>query len=253
MAKMTNNLPELAIVAAAYLIAGTLKGALGLGFSTTCLPILVLGLGHRESLPLVIIPSVFSNLLVMRATPALVETAREYWLLYAVVIPGVVLGLWALHVAGTTLPTIILGAVLIAYAGFGLVRPDIRIKAATARRAMVPVGFVNGVVNGLTGSQVMPVVPFLLAAEPDQNRFIQAVNAVFTLSSIVMFFGLSQAGLVTGRALAISVVGIAVVHVGVAAGTRVRALLSDAMFRRSILLVLAALGISLIIQVVFAE
>lgn len=248
---MTHVWPELAVIAAAYLIAGTLKGALGLGFSTTCLPILVLGLGHRESLPLVIIPSVFSNILVMRTTPALVETARHYWPLYVAVLPGVAFGLWGLQSTGAELPTLILGVVLIAYAGFSFIRPDIRISAVVAGRMMIPVGTVNGLVNGLTGSQVMPVVPFMLAAEPDQNRFIQSVNAVFTLSSAVMFIGLSQAGLVPGRALAISMAGIIVVHFGVLAGTRLRAVLSESLFRRGVLVVLAALGASLIVQVVF--
>ena len=49
-------------VLATYMFAATAKGITGLGFSTTCLPILALIIGLKEALPLVIIPSIWSNL-----------------------------------------------------------------------------------------------------------------------------------------------------------------------------------------------
>ena len=50
------TLLQIAGVLATYMFAATAKGITGLGFSTTCLPILALFLGLKEALPLVIIP-----------------------------------------------------------------------------------------------------------------------------------------------------------------------------------------------------
>ena len=48
-------------VAAVVFLAAFVKGVTGLGFSTTALPFLVLTIGLKETLPLLIIPSILSN------------------------------------------------------------------------------------------------------------------------------------------------------------------------------------------------
>jgi uncharacterized membrane protein YfcA len=59
---------QLATLAAAYFIAALVKGVTGLGYSSTCLPILTLAFGLKEALPMVLLPSVASNLVVMAST-----------------------------------------------------------------------------------------------------------------------------------------------------------------------------------------
>lgn len=59
------NFETILIIACAYLVAAFVKGATGLGFSTSALPILALGLGLKSAMPLVIIPSLVSNAIVM--------------------------------------------------------------------------------------------------------------------------------------------------------------------------------------------
>lgn len=61
----TVNFEMILIIACAYLVAAFVKGATGLGFSTSALPILALGLGLKSAMPLVIIPSLVSNAIVM--------------------------------------------------------------------------------------------------------------------------------------------------------------------------------------------
>ena len=137
---------------------------------------------------------------------------------------------------------------MLAYCTFALARPQFRIRDDVARRLLVPMGVVNGLVNGFTGSQVMPMVPFLMATSIQAPKFVQAVNMVFTISSVVMFFGLSQAGLFTLEEFGVSVAGAVIVYAGVGVGTRVRAHISEATYRQAVLIFLAGLGASLIIR-----
>ncbi len=246
-----DSITTIAIIVLAYGVAGLLKGALGLGFTTACLPILVLALGHKESLALVIIPSILSNIMLMREAGQYKATAKAFWPLYVAVVPGVIGGVMLLNALDAAIPTIVLGAVMLAYCLFSLVRPQFRLSDATARRLLVPMGVVNGLVNGFTGSQVMPMVPFLMATSIEAPKFVQAVNMVFTISSVVMFFGLSQAGLFSLEEFWVSVVGAGIVYVGVAVGTRVRSRLSEATYRQAVLIFLAGLGASLIVRTVW--
>ncbi|WP_084173568.1 sulfite exporter TauE/SafE family protein [Modicisalibacter zincidurans] len=114
-------------------------------------------------------------------------------------------------------------------------------------RTLAPLaGFVTGVINGMTGSQVMPVLPFLLALRLDPRRFIQTINISFSLSSIVMALGLSTLGLMTLETLWISLAGLIPVYLGTRIGGLVRQRMNAETFRTVILLMLIVFGVVLV-------
>jgi uncharacterized membrane protein YfcA len=107
---------------------------------------------------------------------------------------------------------------------------------------MAPIGFVTGAINGLTGSQVMPVLPYLLALKMNPARLVQTVNCSFTFSSLLMMIGLSKMGLMTIETVIISAGGLIPVYVGIALGNRARWHLKPEFFRRLVLLTLIVFG-----------
>ncbi|MCY3982145.1 MAG: sulfite exporter TauE/SafE family protein [Alphaproteobacteria bacterium] len=235
--------PEpLATIAAAFLVAAFVKGLTGLGFSTCALPLLALSIGIREALPLVLAPSIASNLLVMRGAGHFRETVWRFWPLGLAALPGIAFGIILLVWIDPLAAGAALGAVLVGYATFALARPALALPPRLERPLQWPVGFVNGAVNGLTGSQVMPLLPYLLALQLDPGRFVQAINCVFTVSSLAMIVGLSQAGLLTGPAVVLSVLGLLPVWVGVTLGEALRRRLPADSFRKAVLGLLILLG-----------
>lgn len=236
----------LAIALAAYFYAAFVKGLTGLGFSTSCIAWLVLAFGLHEALPLLIVPSVASNLMVMVEAGHFRESARRFWPLYLSLLPGLLLGLWLLGRIDPQTGAAILGVVLIGYSVFALARPGVVLPPRLERPFGPITGFLTGLVNGMTGSQVMPVLPYLMALRLDPARFVQAINIAFTLSSLVMVLGLSRLGYMTWHAAAISVAGLLPVFFGVRLGTRVRNCLSPEQFRLAVLALLALLGAILI-------
>ena len=237
---------QIAAIFATYLFAAVAKGVTGMGFSTTCLPILALVIGIKDALALVIVPSVCSNLVVMYQAGHFPETVRRFWPMLLALLPGLALGLWTLsHVDGTQAGAV-LGAILLMWCAFSVTKPDIAL-APRLEPPLAPLsGFVTGLVNGITGSQVMPAVPFLMMLKLDRDRFLQAVNCSFTLSSLVMAFGLGQLGLYSRADFAISLAGTALVFFGLRFGATLRRRLSEERFRRAVLIMLALMGLSLI-------
>ena len=239
---------QLTIVASAFLFAAFVKGITGLGFSTTALPFLVYALGIKEALPLLIIPSIASNLIVMRDAGQFRPTASRFRWLYLAVAPGVVLGLSLLNWLDPIVSSAVLGIALILYCVIAWLQPDFRIRRKTAKALEIPVGFTTGLINGVTGSQVMPVLPFLLSLQLERNMFIQAINVSFTLSSLVMAIGLWKLGLMTLQSVEVSLLGLIVVLIGVRLGSHVRRWLSPAAFRSAVLIILTVLGVGLIVR-----
>ncbi len=245
---MALELSELAIVIAAFFFAAFVKGTTGLGFSTTALPFLVLTLGLKEALPLLILPSLTSNLIVMREAGGFKPALRQFWPLYLAALPGLLLGLFLLAWLDPVLSASVLGVVLISYCLFALAQPEFRLRPPIAKLLAMPTGFVNGAVNGLTGSQVMPVLPYMMSLHLAPAPFVQAINIMFTGSSLVMALGLAKLGLMSPTDLLVSTVGLIPVFVGVRFGSTVRRWLAPKAFRVAVLALLLFLGASMVVR-----
>ena len=241
---------QISSIFAAYIVAALVKGVTGLGFSTICLPILALTIGLKDALPLVIIPSVSSNILVMVGAGHFVPTVMRFWPMLIATVPGIVLGLWFLSYIDGILAGAVLGMVLIVFSLLSYINPSFNL-APGLEGPLGPVsGFLTGLVNGVTGSQVMPSLPFLMALPLSRNAFIQAINCSFTLSSIVMAFGLAKLGLMTPQAALLSTFGILIAFAGVRTGENIRGKLSPQQFRKSVLITLGIMGAVLIAKAI---
>lgn len=237
-------------VLATYIFAATAKGITGLGFSTTCLPFLVMSVGLKEALPLVIIPSICTNLVVMKKAGRFSETLQRFWPMLLATIPGLILGLWALDIVNGRFAGGVLGLILILWCAFSYTKPHLKIKRQWERRLAPLSGFTTGIINGLTGSQVMPSMPFLMALQLERDLFIQAINCSFTLSSIIMLIGLNRLGLFTPDAVILSSAGTLVAFFGLSFGEQIRQRLAPDTFRLALLIMLGAMGLSLIIRAI---
>ena len=122
---ITASPSELMIIAATFFFAAFAKGTTGLGFSTTCLPFLVYAIGLKAALPLLIIPSLASNILVMRDAGHFKETVARFWSLFVTAVPGIAIGLWLLNAVDGNLAAAVLGGVLVLYCIFTLMNPHL--------------------------------------------------------------------------------------------------------------------------------
>ena len=237
---------QIVAIIATYLVGAAVKGITGLGFSTTCLPFLVFTVGLKEALPLVVIPSVTSNFIVMYNAGRFRETLVRFRTMLAMTAIGVVLGLMALASVSSAQAGGALGIILLLWCLFSLFNPRFSIPEQWEKPIQPVSGLITGLINGATGSQVFPMVPFLMMLHLERNLFVQAVNCSFTLSSLLMMVGLSHLGLVTFDAIVLSAAGTLIIVFGLRAGERIRAHLSPEKFRIAVLLVLMAMGVSLL-------
>ena len=107
---------DFCFIFAAYVVAAGIKGLTGIGFSTSCLPIMALRLDLKVAIPFVIIPSIVSNFAVMAQAGSFREVVKRFWPLYLATLPSLLLGLMILVAIDINLAKAILGVVLIAYA-----------------------------------------------------------------------------------------------------------------------------------------
>ena len=242
------SLLQVIIILGTYFFASSIKGITGLGFSTICLPFMVLTVGLKAALPLLIIPSLASNLIVMRQAGYFRTTLFRFWHMLIATALGVCLGLMLLDSVDNKLAGAILGLVLILWCTFSYVAPNLKLPLEKERPTGIISGIATGIINGLTGSQVIPCVPYLMALNLDRNVFIQATNISFTLSSLIMAVGLTRLELFTLDAIKLSIIGLVLVLFGLQLGTKIRPRLSPANFRLAVLIVLFITALGLLLK-----
>ena len=156
--------------------------------------------------------------------------------------------------AGTMLLTYIdpaymrigVGILLVVYSIYSLARPAIKL-AHEGVAAEVGVGFLNGLLAGLTGLVGIVVVIWCqLRNWPKdvQRAIFQPVLLATILTSTV---SLSAAGAVTAETMKLYLLGLPCMLAGTWVGLRLYGKLNDAAFRKIILLLLLVSGLSLIV------
>src|SRR6478609_1318910 len=114
--------PFLLLIAAAFLLAGFIKGVIGLGLPTVSMGLLAVTMQPSRALAIVIVPAIITNIWQTFGGPYLRDIMRRLWPLMV----GTVIGIW-LNGGLLTGPyaaygTVILGILLVIYAIVGLSR-----------------------------------------------------------------------------------------------------------------------------------
>lgn len=238
----------LAIAIAGLFLAGIVKGATGLGYSSCALPFLVSAIGLKPAMALVLVPAMATNVSVAFTAGHFRETAQRFSSLYLAMVPGIGLGIYLLLWVNQSLAVQALGIIIIGYAILTLTRPTLSLHAEGERLWKIPTGFVNGVLTGLTGSQVMPLFPYMMALDLDPNRLVQAINLSVMIASVFLAFGLVATGIMTMPLFVISILAVVPALVGVEIGNRARKNIPVDQFRRVVLIVLLMTGVMLMLR-----
>jgi uncharacterized membrane protein YfcA len=96
----------------------------------------------------------------------------------------------------------------------------------------------------------MPVLPFLFSLNLKKKPFVQAINISFTLSSLIMLFGMHHLGYVSVNALLMAAGGLIPVLLSVYIAGRLQQRLSGTWHRRLVLLFLLIMGLILLMRII---
>ena len=239
---------DIAVAVAGLFLAGIVKGATGLGYSSCALPFLTAAVGLRHAIVLVVFPAMSANIAVMWSAGHFRETLQRFAPFYIATIPGLCLGIFGLSGADQKYTELVLGVLIVTYSIYSGFRPDLTLPVRYQTVLQLPAGLLNGFFTGLTGSQVFPLLPYMISLKLDPDRFVQAVNISVTISAGMMAIALLVSGMMTLPGLAMSSLSIIPAMIGITLGTRIRRRLPTAHFRIIVLIILGILGLALIIR-----
>lgn len=235
-----------AAVLGIFLLAGVVKGVIGLGLPTVSLAALSVVVDLPVAILLMVIPSAITNLWQALDGRHFVELMRRFWPMLLASAIGVWFAYGLLLLANPKAMTGVLGVTLCAYAAMALHRGSL-IPRVTREAIVSPVvGLATGALAGATGSLVMPMVPYLQALDLERDTLVQMMGISFTISTVAIGAAIVDHGGYDDRLVLVSMAALVPALIGMKLGQLLRRRISEPVFRSCLFIGLFVIGIRLI-------
>lgn len=237
----------LAAIAAAFFLAGAVKGVSGLGLPTVAIGLLGLVMPPAAAAALLIAPSLATNL-VQCLGPHTRRIAAALWPMWA----GILLAsIW------TPLPSIAtgaagvrigLGVILVLYGLYGLARPQLTLRLAGPPLLAVSLltGLATGVLTAATGIFIFPMLVFLQALGWKKDEMIQALGLSFTVCTVALAISVGWGASLGTWTTAPGWVALLAAFAGLALGSRIRSRIDAEQFKKVLFCMFGVLGLAMV-------
>lgn len=236
----------LLIALVVYLLAGTVKGVVGIGLPTAAIGMMSQLIQPGTAIALVIIPMIVTNIWQVYRCGQVRSSIRRYWrfmLSLAVVIS--VSSRFATQVSQSAL-MLVMGITIVIFSLDTLWRKPWVLPASYDRITQYLAGIAGGVMGGFAGIWSPPMVGYLLAIGVDRDEFVRALGLLILVGSVFLGIGYWQTGLLSVEIAKASVFVTVAALLGFVIGERIRRRLDAARFKKLVLVLFIVMGLNLI-------
>lgn len=240
------RMPVLVVLAVAA--AAFVKGAIGFGFPTLGTPLLTLLVDVKTAFLVLIVPNIVMDGIQFARAGAPRATVRRMAPVVVFGAAGTIVGTHLLAVLSSRTVMLVLGGFVLSFVALNVSRPSPRLPPRWEWWASPVVGFLAGVVGGVTNVPGTPLVLYFYALGLAKRDFVSAVAFTFVLYKLVQLAAVTWYGLMTAALLSWSALLTLAALAAFALGLRVQDRMDATTFNRAVLVFLATLGAWLVVR-----
>ncbi|CAN5370760.1 sulfite exporter TauE/SafE family protein [soil metagenome] len=226
-----------------FLVAGVVKGLVGMGLPTITIALTSLVLPLSDTIALIALPTIFTNVWQAAVGGKFWLILRRQWPLIVPLGVTLYLTMWTIGRKVPDWAFLVLAVVLVVYSALGLFRIRLQIHADLEKPLAPVIGVISGVVAGLVGVPVIPLMPYLQGLDIKPAELVQTLGVVLCATSVTLTVSLLNFGLLDGPHAIVSAIAVVPAIAGMWVGTRVRVRLSVEQFRLAVLWALLLTGL----------
>ncbi|WP_147112222.1 sulfite exporter TauE/SafE family protein [Tateyamaria sp. syn59] len=242
----------IAFASAVLLLAGTVKGFIGLGMPTVALALLTLQVDARSAVTLIVVPMLLSNVWQFWRGPDMAGCIRQHWRYAAILSICVAVTVWISQSAPDRFLRIVLGVFVLAFCFFSWrsmvpAIPQHRVRLFEGISALTA-----GLVGGLTAAWAPPLAMYLTGLRLERDAFVQALGFLITAGSVSIFVMFIAVGHSSAPDLAVSAALLIPAIIGFSVGERLRHRTDPERFKTYFLGAFSVLGANLVLSALLA-
>ena len=243
-----DSLFVLSAIAGAFMLAGFVKGVIGVGLPTVAIGLLGLLMTPMQAAAILVVPSLVTNIWQFAVGGDLLALARRLWPLLVGIAVGTFAGAVLLPHGNSGWATVWLGSALAVYSAFGLFKVEFKAPRKAETWLGLLMGTATGAITVATGIFVIPGTPYVQSMEFERNRMVQALGLSFTVSTLTMAMALAYTGEFNTALAWPSLVALAAALVGMVLGQFIRGRIKAETFRLCFFIGLLLLGLHLALR-----
>jgi uncharacterized membrane protein YfcA len=230
----------------ALVLAGVVKGVVSLGLPLTALPVLMLVVDVPTAINLLAVPIVLSNLVQAFEGGSTEFVLRRFWPTMICLAVGTLIGTALFARLDQKLLQLSIGAFAAVFATLALLRPNLIIPPAAERWLGPPVGFIGGVIGGMSALFGPVLASYVVGLRLPPIVFVKSISILYVTAASMLLFGNIWHGTTGVRDIVLSALGMIPVYAGMLLGRRIRHRLDPEKFQLLVLLVVLLTGANMI-------
>ena len=242
---MTVDFTYVTVVGIAFLLAGLVKGAAGMGLPPTAIALMTLALPLPEALALMTVPTLVTNVWQAVYGGHFRALLRRFWVMGVLIVVGILIAARGLKALGSPASAGWLGVLLVAFAVMALTAWRPHVSRSNEPWANPLCGLATGVIGGVTGMAAIPFLPYMQSLELGKNELVQALGILFVIFTAAISIALWDVGALTSGNIVGATLATIPTMIGVWLGQKLRFAISPESFRKVFLVVLLGLGLNL--------
>ena len=231
------------------LLAGIVKGALGMGLPLFAVPILVTVFDLPTAIALMIVPILTSNLIQAwegKNKQISISTFKRFFPLIITLIPFTIFTAQYISKIDIKLGSLLMGLIVIIFSLSNLINNNIIIKPKAEIIISPIIGIIAGILGGIS-SLIGPLIAmYLIALKLEKDFFVITIAIIFLCFSITLYSTLAINGVMNFNNITGSLLATIPVMFGVILGNRIRGKINQKKFKIILIIFLIIIGINLI-------
>jgi uncharacterized protein len=238
----------LILITAILFLAGFVKGVIGFGLPAIAIGLLGLMMSPLQAAGLLLVPNIITNIWQMMNGGAFKALLMRLYPLFIGIFLGIALTEWTTGGNDLAWAKVLLGLTLITYALLGLFAIRFHISVGHSRWSGGLSGILTGAMTLATGVFVIPSGPYLQAIGLEKDELVQAMGMTFFVASVGLGLALLSRGTMTPTAAGSSFIALIPALGAMLLGQRLRASISQQLFRKLFYLGMLSLGTFLMLK-----
>ncbi len=236
----------LPLIFLAFAIGGTIKGVFGFGMPLTTMSLLSAFLDVPTAAALNVLPMLCANTLQASRGGLLGVTVRRFWPLLITLAIGTWMGATLIVALDPRWLLGILGVLVVAFCALNHFHPQFRLSERRERPVGVAIGFIAGVIGGLSTVHGPPLIMYAASLRLTKEAFVAALGTFFLMGGIFVTVAFVERGVLDRETAPWSLACVVPVIAGMWLGERLGRRIDPERFGKAVLIVLLVLGLNLI-------
>lgn len=226
-----NSIEFIALAAGVFVLAGTVKGAIGIGLPTTAMSLMLLFFDPAIALGIVILPIFVTNGQQFFSTPDKRGTIKTYWPFAAWAMVSIFLVSFYALEASIDYLRLIIAITILVFCVSQFFKIKLHFVETHDRLSQGIFGILSGVCGGLTSIWAPPIMIYTLSKGVKKEEFVAVSGFLIFFTSWPLLAGLTSSGIMNGEIVWVSLICVVASTIGFLIGARLRKFINEQVFR----------------------